>query len=129
MIKFKNSFEERGAAVTSPGSSSGTILARDGDREEPKKSSSTHGEIEVVTGTKRPSEIDSDKAEGPSKRARTEPGPSSVKAKYAPDGQFVHLPPMPMSLYNEFTQPGDDNSLTEPESSEDERVDRRKNIN
>ncbi|KAH8981984.1 hypothetical protein EDB86DRAFT_2834591 [Lactarius hatsudake] len=81
-----------------------------------------------LTGTKCPREVSKDTTKGPVKRARqASAGPSTIKLKgkpqYIPENEvLLVLPPMPKSLYNELTFDGLDSSLTEPESSEDERA-------
>ncbi|KAH9018883.1 hypothetical protein EDB85DRAFT_2154191 [Lactarius pseudohatsudake] len=120
--------DEDGVAVTSSRSSSRAIRARDGDRAgKPKKSPDRRG-VEAVTSTKRPREVSKDMTEGPVKCARqASAGPSTIKLKgkpqYVPENEvLLVLPPMPKSLHNELTFDGLDSSLTEPESSEDERA-------
>jgi hypothetical protein len=162
VIKLKKSFEEHRVAVTSPGSSSMTIPARDGNHEcSPKKPSSaieaenhdvdkdkgdgplklardgdhecnsktSSSANEAVPGKKRPYDVDKDSGQGPPKQPRIEPGPSNVKGKgKLPPVEVPHT--MPRKLYDLLTppQPGEFDSLTEPESSEDDRVDRKNNM-
>ncbi|KAH9177191.1 hypothetical protein EDB89DRAFT_2064809 [Lactarius sanguifluus] len=121
--------DEDGVAVTSSRSPSRAVLARDGDcGSKPKKSPARRG----VVGTKRPREASRNTT--PAKRARQpSAGPSSIKLKgkpqYVPENEvLLVLPPMPRSLYNELTFDDLDSSLTEPESSEDERAKRLKNL-
>ena len=108
-----------------PNSSPQAVTASDERRErEPKSFNSTH-DTATVAGAKRPFEADGDTSEGPStRRAKTEAGPSTLKViaepirpDHLPDEVLLVVPPMPKSLYQDLT----DDSLTEPESSENER--------
>ena len=108
-----------------PDSSPQAVTASDERRErEPKSFNSTH-DTATVAGAKRPFEADGDTSEGPStRRAKTEAGPSTLKViaepirpDHLPDEVLLVVPPMPKSLYQDLT----DDSLTEPESSENER--------
>ena len=108
-----------------PDSSPQAVTASDERRErEPKSLNSTH-DTATIAGAKRPFEADGDTSEGPSTRcAKTEVGPSTLKVitepirpDHLPDEVLLVVPPMPKSLYQDLT----DDSLTEPESSENER--------
>lgn len=90
-----------------------------------------------VIGTKRPRNTSGDRSTySPAKRhATTEPGGSTrLKITGTPQDvsnvqeELLVLPPIPKSLYDELTaSPIDlDSSVTEPESSEDERDGRKK---
>ena len=83
-----------------------------------------YNDTATVAGAKRPFEADGNTSESPSTRAKTEEGPSTLKLiakplrpEHLPDEVLLVVPPMPKSLYEELT----DSSLTEPESSENER--------
>ena len=108
-----------------PDSSPQAVTASDERREwEPKSFNSTH-DTATVAGAKCPFEADGDTSEGPStRRTKTEAGPSTLKViaepirpDHLPDEVLLVVPPMPKSLYQDLT----DDSLTEPESSENER--------
>ena len=91
---------------------------------EPKSLNSTH-DTATIAGAKHPFEADGNTSEGPSTCcAKTEVGPSTLKViaepirpDHLPDEVLLVVPPMPKSLYQDLT----DDSLTEPESSENER--------
>ncbi|KAN0138011.1 hypothetical protein V8E53_004182 [Lactarius tabidus] len=141
VITLKDSCRERISAARSscpgPESSPRAITGTNGERERDPKSSSSTRETTSVAGAKRPFEDDDNTSEGPSTRTKTEAGASRAEAgppalkviakphkpQHLPENEvLVVVPPMPKSLYEELT----DDSLTEPESSENER-DIRKN--
>ena len=135
MINLKDSRRERILAARSSGpeSSPRAITTPDEEREhDPTKSSDSTHEKAAVAGAKRPFEADGNTSQGPSTRAKTEAGPSMAEAgpsaikviakphrpQDLPDNEvLLVVPPIPKSLYEELT----DDSLTEPESSENER--------
>ena len=125
MINLRDSRRERISAARSsvPDSSPQAVTASDKRRErDPKSLNSTH-DTATVAGAKRPFEADGDTSEGPSTRAKTEAGSSTLKViaepirpDHLPDEVLLVVPLMPKSLYQDLT----DDSLTEPESSENE---------
>jgi hypothetical protein len=135
VITLKDSRRECISAARSscpgPESSPQAITGTNGEREQdPKSSSSTH-KTTSVAGAKCPFKDDDNTSEGPSMRAKTEAGPSRAEAgppalkviaklhkpQHLPENEvLVVVPPMLKSPYEELT----DDSLTEPESSENE---------
>jgi hypothetical protein len=126
VINLKDSRRERisVARLSVPKSSPQAITAPDEVRKhDPKRSNSTHKMV-TIAGAKRLFEADNNTSEGPSTCAKTEAGPSTLKViakplrpEHLPDEVLLVVPPMPKSLYDKLT----DDSLTEPESSENER--------
>jgi hypothetical protein len=126
VINLKDSRREHISVAKSsvPKSSPQAITAPDEERKhDPKRSNSPH-ETATVAGAKRPFEADDNTSEGPSTRAKTEAGPSTLKViakplrpEHLPDEVLLVVPPMLKSLYEDLS----DDSLTEPESSENKR--------
>lgn len=114
-----------------------TAQSRDGDRERNSQVVGLKPATISASGMKRPHDANGDHpADGPVKRrVRTEPGVSEPKVTGTPQyvaevqEEVVVLPPMPKKLYDELmASPIDMDSATEPESSDDERGGRRKNL-
>jgi hypothetical protein len=126
VINLKDSHRERILVAKSsvPKSSPQAITAPDEERKhDPKHSNSPH-ETATVAGAKRPFEADDNTSEGPLMCTKTEVGPSTLKViakplqpEHLPDEVLLVVPPMLKSLYEDLS----DDSLTEPESSENER--------
>jgi hypothetical protein len=126
VINLKDSRRERISVAKSsvPESSPQAITAPDKEhKHDPKRSNSPH-EMATVAGAKRPFEADDNTSEGPSTHTKTEAGLSTLKViakplrpEHLPDEVLLVVPPMPKSLYEDLS----DDSLTEPESSENER--------